>query len=57
MLEAADMRADVQRIFVTTPVEKQVMMFSATLSPEVRVVARRFMSDVSANRGRCLAQR
>ena len=43
----ADMRSDVQKIFVKTPVEKQVMMFSATLSPEVRTVARRFMSDVS----------
>ena len=42
------MRADVQKIFVQTPVEKQVMMFSATLSPEVRVICRKFMSDVRA---------
>ena len=46
----ADMRADVQKIFVQTPVEKQVMMFSATLSPEVRTVCRKFMSDVSGER-------
>jgi len=45
MLEQTDMRADVQKIFVSTPVEKQVMMFSATLSPEVRAVCRKFMSD------------
>ena len=29
-----------------TPVEKQVMMFSATLSKEVRPVCRKFMQDV-----------
>jgi ATP-dependent RNA helicase UAP56/SUB2 len=44
----ADMRADVQKIFIQTPVDKQVMMFSATLSPEVRTVCRKFMSDVRA---------
>merc|ERR1712088_662036 len=37
MLEQLDMRRDVQEIFKNTPHEKQVMMFSATLSLEVYV--------------------
>ncbi|XP_056892496.1 ATP-dependent RNA helicase DDX39A-like [Takifugu flavidus] len=45
MLEQRDMRKDVQDIFRMTPHEKQVMMFSATLSKEVRPVCRRFMQD------------
>ncbi|XP_068606570.1 ATP-dependent RNA helicase DDX39A-like [Brachionichthys hirsutus] len=45
MLVALDMRRDVQRIFSITPHEKQVMMFSATLSKEVRPVCRKFMQD------------
>jgi len=45
MLEQIDMRRDVQEIFVKTPVEKQVMMFSATLSDEVKPVCRKFMND------------
>lgn len=43
----ADMRRDVQDIFRMTPHEKQVMMFSATLSKEIRPVCRKFMQDVS----------
>lgn len=39
------MRGDVQRIFVSCPVQKQVMMFSATLPKEVRPIARKFMRD------------
>jgi len=42
MLEALDMRRDVQNIFRSTPHEKQVMMFSATLSKEIRPVCRKF---------------
>lgn len=38
------MRADVQQIFKTTPVKKQVMMFSATLPKEIREVCRKFMN-------------
>merc|ERR1719376_974188 len=34
MLEQLDMRRDVQEIFRATPHEKQVMMFSATLSKD-----------------------
>lgn len=42
-----DMRGDVQEIFRMTPHEKQVMMFSATLSKDIRPVCRKFMQDVS----------
>jgi len=45
MLEALDMRRDVQAIFKLTPHEKQVMMFSATLSKEIRPVCRKFTSN------------
>ena len=45
MLEALDMRRDVQNIFKATPHDKQVMMFSATLSKEIRPVCKKFMSD------------
>jgi superfamily II DNA/RNA helicase len=45
MLEQIDMRADVQEIFKMTPHDKQVMMFSATLSKEVRPVCKKFMQD------------
>merc|ERR1712205_51328 len=45
MLEQLDMRSDVQEIFKLTPHDKQVMMFSATLSTDVRVVCKKFMSD------------
>jgi len=40
------MRKDVQDIFLLTPRQKQVMMFSATLSEDVRVVCKKFMRDV-----------
>merc|ERR1719334_2358318 len=45
MLEKLDMRRDVQNIFRATPHEKQVMMFSATLSKEIRPVCKKFMQD------------
>merc|ERR1711872_930044 len=45
MLEALDMRRDVQEIFKMTPHEKQVMMFSATLNKEIRPVCKKFMQD------------
>lgn len=41
-----DMRRDVQEIFRNTPHGKQVMMFSATLSKEIRPVCKKFMQDV-----------
>ncbi|KAA3479418.1 DEAD-box ATP-dependent RNA helicase 56 [Gossypium australe] len=40
-----DMRRDVQEIFKMTPHDKQVMMFSATLSKEIRPVCKKFMQD------------
>merc|ERR1712142_605385 len=45
MLDALDMRRDVQDIFRQTPHEKQCMMFSATLSKEIRPVCKKFMQD------------
>ena len=43
-----DMRRDVQEIFRNTPHDKQVMMFSATLSTQIRPVCRKFCQDVSS---------
>ncbi|OQR76498.1 spliceosome RNA helicase DDX39B-like [Tropilaelaps mercedesae] len=45
MLDSLDMRRDVQEIYRNTPTEKQVMMFSATLSKEIRPVCLKFMQD------------
>ncbi|CAB3367071.1 ATP-dependent RNA helicase WM6 [Cloeon dipterum] len=45
MLEQLDMRRDIQDIFRASPHEKQVMMFSATLSKEIRPVCKKFMQD------------
>jgi len=45
MLVDLDMRRDVQEIFRMTPHEKQVMMFSATLSKEIRPICKKFMQD------------
>ena len=43
-----EMRRDVQEIFKMTPHEKQVLMFSATLSKDIRPVCKKFMQDVSS---------
>lgn len=43
MLESNDMRSDVQKIFLKTPKSKQVMMFSATLSDEIKRICKKFM--------------
>ncbi|RHY20371.1 hypothetical protein DYB36_010926 [Aphanomyces astaci] len=45
LLDAVDMRRDVQEIFKSTPHDKQVMLFSATLSKEIRPVCRKFCQD------------
>ncbi|KAI6215968.1 hypothetical protein M3Y94_00447300 [Aphelenchoides besseyi] len=45
MIGDEDMRRDVQLIFKQTPTEKQVMMFSATLPKELRVVCKKFMQQ------------
>ncbi|KAK9876789.1 hypothetical protein WA026_015027 [Henosepilachna vigintioctopunctata] len=39
------MRRDVQEIYRNTPHGKQVMMFSATLSKDIRPVCKKFMQD------------
>ena len=39
------MRRDVQDIFRATPTQKQVMMFSATLSKEIRPICKKFMQS------------
>ena len=44
-LEKLDMRKDVQSIFMETPRKKQVMMFSATMTPDMRAVCKKFMSE------------
>jgi ATP-dependent RNA helicase UAP56/SUB2 len=44
MLET-DMRVTVQKIFMATPADKQTMMFTATLSEEMKPVARKFVND------------
>lgn len=43
MLEQLDMRRDVQDIFLKTPKNKQVMMYSATMPKDVRETAKKFM--------------
>ena len=40
------MGRDIAEIFTKTPIDKQVMMFSATFSKEVRKLASKFMQDV-----------
>lgn len=45
MLEQLDMRCDIQEIFRATPHDKQVMMFSATLSKDIRSICKKFMQD------------
>jgi ATP-dependent RNA helicase UAP56/SUB2 len=45
MLESPEMRQDVQEIFKMTPKDKQVMMFSATLSEKLRPIAKKFMHN------------
>jgi ATP-dependent RNA helicase UAP56/SUB2 len=42
-LEDAKMRRDVQNVFVKTPQQKQVLMFSATMTDELKTVALKFM--------------
>jgi len=43
VLEKVDMRGDVQQIFFATPRQKQVLMFSATISKEIRPIVKKFM--------------
>eukprot|EP00033_Pygsuia_biforma_P001436 GCRY01001621.1.p1 GENE.GCRY01001621.1~~GCRY01001621.1.p1 ORF type:complete len:474 (+),score=75.28 GCRY01001621.1:123-1424(+) len=45
VLESLDMRRDVQEVFRATPHDKQVMMFTATLSAELKPICKKFMHD------------
>jgi ATP-dependent RNA helicase UAP56/SUB2 len=45
MLESLEMRNDIQKIFRLTPHDKQVMMFSATLSDTIRPICKKFMHN------------
>jgi len=45
MLLQNDMRKQVQNIFIQTPLNKQVMMFSATISQESKVICRKFTKN------------
>ena len=45
LIRTLDMRRDVQEIFRATPQQKQVMMFSATLSEEIKPICRKFMQN------------
>lgn len=45
MLAEVSMRGTVQKIFKSTPHEKQVMMYSATLDKEVRPICKKFCQD------------
>ncbi|EPY52787.1 ATP-dependent RNA helicase Uap56 [Schizosaccharomyces cryophilus OY26] len=45
LLDSVDMRRDIQEVFRATPPQKQVMMFSATLSSEVRPICKKFMQN------------
>ena len=40
------MRSVVQKIYIKCPKKMQVMMFSATISDDVRAVTRKFMKNV-----------
>lgn len=39
------MRADIQDIFIKTPHQKQVMMFSATMPEEIKNDCKKFLQD------------
>ena len=39
------MRKDVQTLFVKTPQDKQVMMFSATMDEKIKLTCRNFMQN------------
>jgi ATP-dependent RNA helicase UAP56/SUB2 len=45
LLDSLDMRRDIQKVFRMTPHDKQVMMFSATLSDTIRPICKKFMHN------------
>ena len=46
IMESVKMRADLQSIFMACPIDKQVMMFTATLPADVKTVCLKFMQNV-----------
>mmetsp|Transcript_39534 Transcript_39534/g.71189 ORF Transcript_39534/g.71189 Transcript_39534/m.71189 type:complete len:420 (-) Transcript_39534:89-1348(-) len=44
-IDQLDIRRDVQQVFIKTPKKKQVMMFSATMTTEIRALCKKFMQD------------
>merc|ERR1719407_431388 len=44
-LDKLDMRKDIQQIFMETPKKKQVMMYSATMTTEIRGLCKKFMAN------------
>lgn len=45
LIEEISVRSDIQNIFVKTPFNKQTMMFSATMSNEVKDTCRKFLRN------------
>lgn len=45
MLAEPDMRKDVQQVFFACPVDKQVMMYSATMDKELRPICKKFAQE------------
>jgi len=46
-VETFDMRSEVQKVFAMLPLEKQVMMYSATLPPSIRSTLKKFCRDAN----------
>lgn len=44
-IDELGLRRDVQQIFIKTPRKKQVMMFTATLTPETASICKKFMTE------------
>jgi len=47
MLDSLAMREDIQKLLTMIPQDKQVMMFSATISKEIREVCKKFINNPS----------
>lgn len=45
VLGSPKMRADIQDIFIKTPHQKQVMMFSATMPEEIKNDCKKFLQN------------
>jgi len=45
MLAEVDMRKDVQQVFFACPVDKQVMMYSATMDKELKPILKKFAQE------------